>query len=207
MASLVAAVQVQECLKLLSAKQWEGRTLVGRQFMFDARAPEADIATLPLREDCPAHVDIAPEDIVELTDFSADSTAASLLFKAQDLLGPSARIYLDQEIALERHCPDCGSVQYLFRPLNQVFREELTCRCGRATQFESDLTTTHIVNASSPSRLLEAKLIDLGVPRFGIVDVQGQAGIEKYFELTGDAGFLADTQLNAARMAVAEGCA
>jgi molybdopterin/thiamine biosynthesis adenylyltransferase len=187
-ASIVAGVQVQECLKLLNPSRWRGRTLSGRQFIFNGTICNVDIVDLPLREDCPAHMEIDPDAVIELSDLTAETTAAELLEKACELLGTSAHLYLGSEIGIERKCPECDHTISLFRPVHKIFSDELTCvGCGRKCEWESDITTTHIVNASSSQRaMLNAKLSDLGVPRFGIVEARASDGKVSFLELAGD---------------------
>ena len=187
-ASLVAAVQVQECLKLLDFDNWNSRTLCGRQFDFDGMNAQADVVGLPRREDCPAHdLAVDPDLIIELPEVSAKSKAGDLLAKAQHLLGSSAHLYLDFEIALERTCPDCGHVLQIFRPLHRIVRDDLRCDCGKVPQWESDITQTHIISGkTSASELLSMPLRDLGVPAFGIVEARGPNRAVNYLELCGD---------------------
>ena len=186
-ASIVAAVQVQECLKLLDSDNWKGRTLSGRQFDFFGSRAESDVVAVPRRADCPAHDVIAEEDIIKLDGITVVSTAAALLAKAHELLGADVHLYLDSEIALERTCPRCGNVLTIMRPVQTAFREDLTCSCGHECRWESDITETHIIDVRhSPALLLDARLQDLGVRRFGLVEARGPNGLVWYLELTGD---------------------
>jgi len=188
-ASLVAAVQVQEFLKLLDPDRWKGRSLAGRQFAFNGTVGEAEVFGLPSREGCPAHdEEIGADEIVACPDMTAQHTAGELLAKARELIDPAAHLYLNSEIAIERQCPQCGSRVALLRAMHQLVREGLTCaNCGRPGVYESDITsTTHIIGSETPPEVLNMKLSEIGVPTFGFVEVRNQVGESRYLEIAGD---------------------
>ena len=187
-ASLVAAVQVQECLKLLDPEQWKGRTFAGRQFEFNGAHAQVDVMGLPSRDDCPAHdLAIEPEFLVELDGIRASNSIGDLLNEAMKLLGTNAHLYFDHEIALERTCANCGSVVPVFRPLHRIVAAELKCECGTVPQYESDISQTHVVGGRNVmAQLLQTRIGDLGIPKFGIVEAHGPDLAVRYLELAGD---------------------
>jgi len=187
-ASIVAAVQVQETLKLLNPEHWEGRTLAGREFIFNGTVGQSSVVGLTEREGCYAHATIEPERIVELNEASArTTTAAQLLEKAREILGPTAVLDLNFELALEMRCPGCGEATRVLRPERKLFREDLKCeRCER----ERYLITTHMLGAAGADYkddFLGLPLAELGVPPMDILEARGPAGEVRYLELTGDA--------------------
>jgi molybdopterin/thiamine biosynthesis adenylyltransferase len=186
-ASIVAGVQVQEALKLLNPGRWKGRNLVGRQFRFEGSDANATVIALTERPDCPAHVEIDETEIVDLDEMTADHSAGQLLDVARRVLGDDTTLSLFDEVALTRTCAGCRNELSLFRALNRVSKQELVCAsCGRETAWQSDIDLTHVVTRSSPRSLLDARLIDLGVPRFGFVAALGPGGAGRVLTLAGD---------------------
>ncbi|MBI1353549.1 MAG: ThiF family adenylyltransferase [Acidobacteria bacterium] len=188
-ASIVGAVQVQECLKLLDAKRWEGRSLAGRQFDFYGEFAAADVTGLPAREGCLVHDEtIDPHLIVEMPKAHSQMTAAALMVAAKRVL-PDAYLVLPDEVAVEWRCRLCGAAYPLLRPLPSLYQGDLICEsCGHEPTWESEIKLTHKVSANhSPRALLEATLRALGVPRFGLVEARGSNGEVRFLELTGDA--------------------
>jgi adenylyltransferase/sulfurtransferase len=186
MASLVAAIQVQECLKLLAPSDWVGRTLANKQFSFDSGKLFAEIDGLARRDKCLAHVDITAEDVIPLPAFSATLPAIDLLAEAEARFGEGASLVLPEDVALNRPCPKCGHVLEIYRPKSRLFREDLTCDCGKTFQWDSDITQTHRITRRSPTGLLNASLLDLGVARGGFVEANYGRGEVVYLELSGD---------------------
>lgn len=178
MASLVAAVQVQESLKLLDQDRWtEPRTLSGRRFRFDATTMETEITSLPTEKDeCP-HNSVIDLNILRSTELSSENTALDLLAKTEDLLGSHSYFELRDVVVLNRKCT-CGHEVRIMRPQYRVSLEDLKCpSCGRDSIFQSDLTLVDVVDRGQPPELLALSLFDLGVPRHGIVKAGGTNGM------------------------------
>lgn len=186
-ASIVAAVQVQEALKLLDVKHWEGRTLAGKEFIFNGTVGQSSVVGLKERAGCFAHTTIEPGLIVELAAASARrTTGAELLTTARELLGPTAVVDLNFELAVEMRCAACREASRVLRPARKLFREDLVCeKCGQ----ERYLVTTHTLGADSADYdedFLGLPLADLGVPLLDILEARGPGGEVRYLELTGD---------------------
>ena len=186
-ASIMGAVQVQEALKLLDAVHWEGRTLSGREFLFNGTVGEASVVSLPEKETCFAHSSLDLTKLVELENASAKgTTAAELLAMARQHLNADAVIVLNFELCVEMRCPNCQQSTRMLRPERKIFREELVCAgCGN----DRYLVTTHTLGGSPTDYqedFLDAKLADLGVPSLEILEARGQNGVSVYLELTGD---------------------
>lgn len=186
-ASIMGAVQVQEALKLLDASHWEGRTLSGREFLFNGTVGEASVVSLPEKETCFAHSSLDLTKLVELENASAKgTTAAELLAMARQHLNADAVIVLNFELCVEMRCPNCQQSTRMLRPERKIFREELVCAgCGN----DRYLVTTHTLGGSPTDYqedFLDAKLADLGVPSLEILEARGQNGVSVYLELTGD---------------------
>ena len=96
-ASIMGAVQVQEALKLLDPARWEGRTLSGREFLFNGTVGEASVVSLPVKENCFAHSTMDFTKLIELHEASAETltSAAALLAMAREQLNDDAVIVLE----------------------------------------------------------------------------------------------------------------
>ena len=186
-ASIMGAVQVQEALKLLDADRWNGRTLSGREFLFNGTVGEASVVNLPVREDCFAHSPIDLNQLIELPEAKVSTmTASQLLATARERLGPGAVIALNFELCVEMRCPNCRSSHRVLCPERELFREQLRCdRCER----DRYLITTHTLGGPSgdyEEDFLDATLAELGVPPLEIFEARGQDGASCFLEITGD---------------------
>jgi|RhiMethySRZTD1v2_1073278.scaffolds.fasta_scaffold323713_2 adenylyltransferase/sulfurtransferase len=184
-ASIMGAVQVQEALKLLNAERWEGRTLIGREFMFNGTVGEASVVNLPAKEECFAHSALDLAKLVELEDASVDTTAAELLAIARKKVGEGAVVVLNYELCVEMRCPNCHTSTRMLCPERKIYREELPCdNCER----DRYLVTTHTLGAATDYEedFLDTSLGKLGVPPLEIMEARGQNGVSVYLELTGD---------------------
>jgi adenylyltransferase/sulfurtransferase len=188
-ASIMGAVQVQEALKLLDAERWEGRTLSGREFIFNGTVGEASVVKLPVRESCFAHSSFDQTKLIELPQASATgTTAAELLVIARRNLGENAVIVLNFELCVEMRCPHCRTSTRTLTPERKLYREQLSCETCKHDRY---LVTTHTLGGAPTEyeeNFLDTKLADLGVARLEIMEARGQAGASCYFELSGDVG-------------------
>jgi adenylyltransferase/sulfurtransferase len=186
-ASIVAAVQVQEALKLLNPEHWVGRTLAGREFIFNGTVGQSSVVGLTERAGCYAHAPIDPEKIVELKDASARRTsAAELIAQARELLGPTAVIDLNYELAVEMRCAKCRDAVRVLRPIRKLFREDLKCA---ACDGERYFVMTHTLGTATndyAEDFLDLPLAELGVPPMDIIEARGPGGEVRYLELAGD---------------------
>lgn len=186
-ASIVAAVQVQEALKLLNLEHWEGRTLAGKEFIFNGTVGQSSVVGLKERAGCFAHTTIEPSRLVELPEASARrTTGAELLAMAREALGPTAVVDLNFELAVELRCAACRDATRVLRPARRLFREDLECgKCGQARY----LVTTHTLGAGAADYaedFLDLPLAELGVPPLDILEARGPYGEVRYLELAGD---------------------
>ncbi|HEY6802067.1 MAG TPA: ThiF family adenylyltransferase [Pyrinomonadaceae bacterium] len=184
-ASIMGAVQVQEALKLLDEEHWQGRTLSGREFMFNGTVGESSVVSLPVKENCFSHSKMDLTKLVELTEAGSTTTAAELLRMARQRLDEGTVIDLNFELCVELRCPNCHTATRMLCPERRIFREQLPCeRCER----DRYLVTTHTLGGTPSDYeedFLDSTLGDLGVPALEIIEARGN-GVSAYFELTGD---------------------
>lgn len=188
-ASIVAAIQVQEALKMLDPDRWRGRSLAGKEFIYNGTAAQVEIVGLPVREDCPAHDSIPPDKIALLHDASTSATTVEELLRiARERVGQAATIALNFELAVELWCEKCGRSTPLLAPRRKLIREQLKCLGCDGEDVE--LRTTHLLGWNMEqfeARLEQKTLSQLGIPPLDLLCARGADGDELYLELTGDA--------------------
>lgn len=190
-ASIVAGVQVQEALKLLAYDNWHGRSLVGREFIYNGTVEDVSITSLPRREDCPAHRTLEPGQVVQLPKATAEQTTFKQLLQAvEGHLGPGATLLLNFDLALSASCEHCGEKNTLLKPASKLFREDLICpRCGREGLLDPARDLTSRINQAHAyyAVLRDLPLAAINIPPLDILTGVGAYGSRAYFELTGDA--------------------
>jgi molybdopterin/thiamine biosynthesis adenylyltransferase len=172
-ASMMAALQVQEALKLLHGMPVSG----GTALVFNGVSNQFYTTRLPFRADCLSH-----ETYPQPAEISLDhaATVADLLAEARtELHGPLA-LALDRELVVATDCPRCGWHQEVMRPRTKVRQADARCpnclQTGRPEMISA-------VEEGSPlaSRTLKA----VGVPAYDIVRIDGASG-SRFFLLSGD---------------------
>lgn len=168
-ASIIAAMQAQEAVKLL-----HGSTVVdGRGAYYSGETVRLTLVNYPVREDCAAHE--VYDSITELPSGSNELTVEQFLNSTGGTL-----LALDREVLTYFACPSCHRDEVVFRPYSQAAGEIDCPNCGARRLF--DLTSTLGASADTAG----VSLAQLGVPAFHIVPVHTADGW-RHFELTGDA--------------------
>ena len=186
-ASIVAGVQVQETLKLLDYKNWNGRTLVSHEMIFNGTVGECMRVELVRRDDCLAHETISDDEIVELPKASVEKTTFDALLKmVEKRLGKGASLELNFDIALTADCAYCHEKTPVLKPVGLYFQEHLVCeKCGN----ERTLNVFHVINRKQTEvfeQIKHLKFATLNIPDFDILRGWGNDGSGLAFELTGD---------------------
>lgn len=180
-ASVVAAMQVQEAVKVLHAERLgpPAYSLAGAGFQFVGLTHDSYVVRYSRRDDCLSHdtYDLAG---VEWVDES--KTFRELLARAQAVLGEDAIVELEHEIVVSATCGSCGHHQDIGRPVVALSSGSGWCpRCGDPWRLE----LAHSVDANSP--LLDGRPSDFGVPPHDVV--VGRSGFNRtFFRLTGGVG-------------------
>jgi molybdopterin/thiamine biosynthesis adenylyltransferase len=174
-ASMMAALQVQEALKLLHGLP----VAAGSALVFNGVANQFYSTRLPFREDCLSH-ETYPEPL-EL-DLGHAGTVSELFVKARPTLEGPLELVLDRELVVSVECPRCTWQTEVLRPRVKVKSAEANCpNCQQPArpQFASS------VDESSP--LASLALSRVGIPPYDIVRVDGAAG-SGFFLLAADRG-------------------
>jgi molybdopterin-synthase adenylyltransferase len=162
-ASMMAALQVQEALKLLHKLP----VAAGTALVYNGDANQFYATRLPFRADCLSH-EAYPEPC-ELP-LSHESRVRELLELARarrGLEGP-LRLMLDRELVVAIECPRCGWRADVMRPRAKVKSAEANCpNCREPARPEF----TSAVPEDSP--LAAGPLFRVGIPSYDIVRVEG----------------------------------
>lgn len=174
-ASLIAALQVQETLKLLHGQ----KVPAGQAAYYSGETMRFTNLTYAIREDCPIHVIYEP--LIELSYAVKDLTVEQFSQVIAGFLEERGLIFLPRKIATTGYCPTCQQRERLYRPYEDVLVQRLNCpNCGAAERI-FDVTGTLPTGSPPPDVSLE----QLAIPPCHILPVRtGRRWL--YFEFSND---------------------
>ncbi len=162
-ASMMAALEVQEALKLLHGLP----VAAGVAMVFNGVSNQFYTTRLPFRDDCLSH-ESYPEP-VELP-LGRANTVAELFDAARATLSGPLSLGLDRDLVTAIDCPRCGWHAEVHRPRTRVALAEATCPTCR------EPGRPELVSAIEEGSPLAARtLAEVGVPPYDIVRVDGEA--------------------------------
>ncbi|MEZ4513459.1 MAG: ThiF family adenylyltransferase [Chloroflexota bacterium] len=174
-ASIVAAFQTQEALKLIHNMEVQA----GKAMMINGLTNDVYTTEYPVKEYCMSHTTLDP--IVELPQATtAETTLSDLLTIARAELGEEAVLEFDSELVVKMVCGDCGEETAVFQRMARLYDTEFTCpTCGGRREME----LTHRISGDEP--YLHRTLADVDVPPLGII--RAKNGSKRvFYEITGD---------------------
>lgn len=174
-ASIVAAFQTQEALKLLHDMEVQP----GKALMINGLTNDIYLTEYPVKEACMSHSRLEP--IIELPEATAaETTLADLLAIARERLGPEAVLEFDSELVIAMTCNSCGNEEPIFKRMARLYEDAAVCPvCGA----KREMRMTHRITGEEA--FLERTFAEVDVPPLGIV--RARNGSERvYYELTGD---------------------
>ena len=172
-ASMMAALEVQEALKLIHGMP----VAAGSALVFNGVSNQFYTTKLPFREDCLSH-----ETYPEPTELAIghQATAAELFAIAGETLGHPLTLALDRDLVTFVECPRCGWKNEVYRPRTKVAMSEAECpACHEGGRPEI------VGSIEEGTPLADRPLAGLGIPAYDIVRVDGPAGTG-FFLLGGD---------------------
>jgi molybdopterin/thiamine biosynthesis adenylyltransferase len=177
-ASIIAAMQVQEMLKMLHGQP----VLAGHEIDYDGQHHTYRTIRLPWREDCLSHDPIRLDQVITLPDARAtEMTGGQLLQRVRDDLGEQAYVLLDREVVTALVCPNGHGVDRQVRPQHVTGAQAARCpHCGQ----DRIVSLTHKITPGDHA-LAELPLAALGVPA-GHILVGRYGRNQGYYELGGD---------------------
>jgi molybdopterin-synthase adenylyltransferase len=162
-ASMMAALEVQEALKLLHGMP----VAAGSALVFNGVANQFYSTRLPFREDCLSH-ETYP-DPVELP-LGRSNTVHELFEAARARLQGPLRLVLDRELVVAIDCPRCSWRGEVMRPRVRVKASEAICpQCKEPGRPEF----VSAIEEDSP--LAGEPLSRVGIPPYDIVRIDGAA--------------------------------
>lgn len=174
-ASIVAAFQTQEALKLIHGMEVQP----GKGLLINGLTNDIYTTEYPVKEMCMSHSRLDP--IIELPAVNVQSTTlADLLRIAGDQLGEQATLEFGGELVVAMHCSYCQEQTPVFRRMARLYENDTTCPiCGSPR----DLLLTHRITGEES--FLERTLAEIDIPPLDII--RARAGDKTiYLELTGD---------------------
>jgi adenylyltransferase/sulfurtransferase len=174
-ASIVAAFQTQEALKLMHNMEVQP----GKAMMINGLTNDIYTTEYPVKDGCMSHSMI--DSIEELPQATAEKTTLrELLATARERLGEESVLEFDSELVLSMHCPDCGQETAVFKRMARLYENEFGCpNCGG----RRDMQLTHRITGEED--FLDRTLAEVDIPPLSII--RSRNGKERvYFELTGD---------------------
>jgi adenylyltransferase/sulfurtransferase len=169
-ASIVAAVQCQEAVKLLHGLP----TISGHGWVFQGLSADSYLVDYQRKDDCLSHETLG--QIHSLDAGVDDMPIGDLLCEARRLV-PGARLELCRDVLQSLDCPRCGQSEELFVSLGKVRAEKAFCPICPGVRRT---VKTFFQIADEPG-LLDKTLAQIGVPPLDILIARngGQAvGLE-----------------------------
>lgn len=180
-ASVIAAMQVQEAVKLLHGDRVDV-DFGGRGVAYNGLTHDSYVVSYPRREGCLSH---DTYDLSAATIADPGATLGELLADARDRLG-DAVLDLEREIVTHMECARCAVDEPLFRPIDGLSVGAALCpACGA----ERRLRLAHSV-AREDAQLLALTPAELGLPSFDVVT--GRSGEDRHHYLLGGEGVALD---------------
>lgn len=173
-ASIIAAVQCQEALKLLHGME----TLAGGGYVFEGLHHQSHTVKYTRKPDCASHE--ADEPVVVLDDRVETTRVGDFLRRVQADLGERAVIELNHDILISLRCVACDKTEAIGTTLGLIGEGKGKCAaCGEIRLPE----ITHTIGPDSP--YLDRTLAEIGVPRWDVI--AGRDGLEQiFYEFAGD---------------------
>jgi adenylyltransferase/sulfurtransferase len=173
-ASMMAALEVQEALKLIHGLPVNP----GTAMVFNGVANQFYTTRLPYRDDCLSHEHYP--DPTPLP-FGHEAPASLLFTAARESLGVPLTLALERDLVVAVDCPRCGWRAEVFRPRTRVAMSEAVCpHCREPGRPEV------VSSVEEDSPLAGMPLSRLGVPTYDVVRVDGEEA-SAFFLLAADA--------------------
>ncbi len=162
-ASMMAALEVQEALKILHGLP----VTAGSALVYNGVANQFYTTRLPFREDCLSH-ETYPEPVA--LPIGCKNTVNELFGAARGKLAGPLSLVLDRELVVSIECPRCCWKSPVMRPRVLVKASEAVCpTCAEPARPE-------FTSAVAEGSVLAAEpLFRVGVPLYDIVRVDGPA--------------------------------
>ena len=177
MGSIIAALQVQEAIKLLHGDVRS--SLAGGRLVVNCQINDYYVTRAERREDCPGHFRYG--EVTEAPQWtSVGVTARELLDSFARETGQPGHLKLGREVVVGLTCGNCGAEERFYQARSGLSVEQATCPdCG---ELRFPVSKNSIRETEDYAGWTLARL---GVPRLDVLEVRG-AERSVWYELTGD---------------------
>lgn len=174
-ASIVAAFQTQEALKLIHDMEVDS----GKAMMINGLTNDVYTTEYPVKEFCMSHSKLEP--IIEMPDVRSDQTTlGELLDIARERLGAKAMLEFNGELVVAMKCEQCSEEEPVFKRMARLYESSAVCpTCGR----RREMILTHRITGDET--YLARTLAEMDIPPLDIVRARNEETSE-YLEITGD---------------------
>ena len=174
-ASIVAAFQTQEALKLIHNMEVQP----GKAMMINGLTNDVYTTEYPVKDFCMSHSKLDP--IIELPHIRSDrASLAQLLDIARARLGQQAMLEFSGELVVAMKCPECGHESPVFKRMARLYDRDALCpECGA----RREMILTHRI--SGGETFLDRTLAEVDIPPLDIVRARNDEE-SVYYEITGD---------------------
>ena len=160
-ASMMAALQVQEALKLIHGMP----VAAGTALVFNGIGNQFYSTRLPRRDDCLSH-ETYPEPVP--LEIGPDVPARVLFDRSRSTIAGPLELVLDRDLAVALTCPACESREEVSIPQGRLGQSRARCEhCGGGRVPEV------VDRVAETSPLADRPLRALGVPARDVVQVRG----------------------------------
>jgi adenylyltransferase/sulfurtransferase len=177
-ASIIAAMQVQEALKILHHMKVQG----GKGIFYGGMHHKIFTVEYQKRRDCLSHVHLDHDKIIQLKEKSHELTVNRLLEIAAGYLGKSAILELDRDIVLELECKNCHLKERVYKSKSKICLCPSCLECPECGKRRIPGTTYWITKENDFQNLT---LSDIGMPALHVFKARNGEQI-LYFEITKD---------------------
>jgi adenylyltransferase/sulfurtransferase len=182
MGSIVAALQVQEALKVLHG-DWK-RSLAGRKLVINCLTNDFYPTQSDRKPDCLGHRRFG--EVTEVPGWRADrTTPRDVLSKLKAETGEDGWLKLERDVVGSVRCPGCLWEERFDPVLPRI--TEAQARCPRCAE-EREPVLLNRIDAGSP--LADRPLARLGVAPLDVLQASWSDEGARWYELTGDAALL-----------------
>lgn len=157
-ASIIAAVQCQEAVKLLHGMP----TIAGRGWVFEGLSADSYLIDYQRKDDCLSHETLA--QIHALDAGVDDLPIGDLLSEAHRLL-PGSQLELSRDVLQSLYCPRCGQSEEMFVSLGKIRAEKALCPTCPGVRRE----VKTFFQIGNDREFLNKTLGQIGVPPLDIV--------------------------------------
>lgn len=177
MGSIIAALQVQEGVKLLHGDL--EHSLAGKRLVVNCNINDFFPARAERREQCKGHFRFG--EVTEVPQWtSAETTPQEIIKRYESETDREGHLNLGREVVVGLKCSNCELVEMFERARRGLSVNEATCpKCG---ELRFRISKNVVRNADEHA---DWSLERLGVPPLDVLEVRGGAG-SAWYELTGD---------------------